>query len=114
MTIDSRREATSSSRRASAMTRRAAREAQEAHDFYQHAARTRREAAKLTQQPYLWVGDYNPATLEDRARSWQRVGDTYLRSSFRSTAQAAFYRDLAARYRAIAARAALRAAEIGA
>ncbi len=103
---DSRREATSASRKAGNFTRRAEREARQAEEFYQTAAKAWREARWLTRRPDMWdtALRYTPAEVETRARCWERIGNTYLRASFHTTGLAAFYRDLAARYRANAAR----------
>lgn len=99
-------QATSYSRTASAATRRAEREAHQAQHFYDQAARQLRLAASLTQQPRRWMpeADYTPARFETDARSWARLADSFLRSSFRATESAAFYRDLAGRYREMHAR----------
>jgi hypothetical protein len=97
------REATSHSRRAGNFTRRAERDAQRAADAYRAAESQRSQAARLTARPDMW--DYaDPADAEANARAWVRIGDTFLRASAHDDRQAAFYRDLAARYRAMAAR----------
>jgi|SRR3974390_2499398 len=89
---------------AAAATRRAEREARNADESYRHAARKRREAARLTRNPASWMPEYGhiPAEHEREAATFVRIGDLYLHSSFRETGQAARYRELAARYRAMA------------
>jgi hypothetical protein len=91
---------------AAAATRRAERDAREAEKFYRTAAGMRRRAARLTQDPQLWHPEslHTPAQYEAQAASWTKTADVYLRSSWRATASAEFYRGLAARYRAMAAR----------
>ena len=99
---DFAKEARSYSSTAAAETRRAERDAMAAAQYYTRAANSRHQAADLTSRPHLWDPEfeYTPRHLEATAASWAKLADCYLRSSFRSTASAAFYRDLAARYRA--------------
>jgi hypothetical protein len=93
--------------------RRARRDARRAGDFYKSAASRARHAKWLTARPDLWEADgetgFTPAAWEADAASWERLGDTYLRSSFWNTKQARFYRELMATYAGMAARAAARA-----
>jgi hypothetical protein len=105
-------QARSYSRTASAATRRAERDAHRAQAYYTEAAHWARLAAMLTQQPQRWLPEigYTPASQDDTAREYIRLGDTFLRRSFSATDSAAFYRDLAARYREMAAKRAARMA----
>jgi hypothetical protein len=97
-------QARSYSSTASAATRRADREAERAAGFYRTAATVRGQARWLASRPDRWTADYTPAELDAQARSWTRLGDTFLRTSFGATASAEFYRDLAASYRGMQAR----------
>lgn len=100
-------QATSYSRHASAATRRAEREAHMAQDCYLHAAQRAILAARLTQHgPAHWypAAGYTPAALEAEVRTLERLGDSYLRSSFSATDDAAHYRQLAASHRDMHAR----------
>ncbi len=105
-------QARSYSRTASAATRRAERAAHQAQGWYTEAAHQRRLAASLTRAPWRWLPEigYTPAAHEDQARTWERLGDTYLRMSFSATSSAAHYRELAASYRTMAAERAARLA----
>jgi hypothetical protein len=99
-------QARSYSRTASAATRKAESEAHKAQGWYLAAAQQRRLAALLTSRgPGNWYPEagYTPAALEDEVRAFERLGDSYLRSSFSATGSAAHYRDLAASYRDMAA-----------
>lgn len=107
---DHKAEARKYSATAAAATRRAEREAHQAQDSYETAERVARQAAWLTGRSDLWDLDWTPAELESRVRSWVKMGDVYLRSSFHATSQADFYKDLAARYREMAERHALQVA----
>lgn len=101
--LDHAASARSHSSTASAATRRAERNALEADEYYRLAARSLGRAVWLTARPDLWSIQYSytPAHLESDARNWEKLGDLYLRSSFRATDSAEFYRDLAAKYRAM-------------
>lgn len=101
---DHKATARSYSATASAATRRAEADAIRAEDAYLTSRRWQRQADQLTRAPALWGKDYNPAHLEDIARTWVRIGDMYLRSSFRETASAAHNRELAGKYRDMARR----------
>ncbi len=107
---DHARQATSCSRVASAATRRAARSARQAQTAYIAAGQRGRMAARLTQDPARWLpqAGYTPAALEAEARCWLSMADSYLRQSFSATAAAGYYRELAARYRELATRRAVR------
>lgn len=91
---------------AAAATRRARRDAKLAEDAYRAAADRRQLAAWLTVRPGFWdlALSTTPADADAAAATWTRIGDTYLQGSFASTDNARFYRDLAARYRVLAAR----------
>jgi hypothetical protein len=91
-------QARSNRSRAGAFTRRAAKDAEKAAGWYKMSASKMDEVAWLTARPGLWGQHWTPATVEDTARSYGRIADTFLRSSFHSTELAAFYRGLAARY----------------
>ena len=106
MTATARQEATRCSRRAGVFTRRAERDARQAEEFYQEAAKQWRHARWLTRRPSLWDAElrYTPADIEANARCWERLGHTYLRSSFHDTWMAESYKATAAGYRATAAR----------
>jgi len=95
--------ARSHSARAAAYTRRAESYARMSADFYQTSRRWAAQAATLTQNRGLWFKDYTPALLEENATTWKRIADTYLRMSFAETASAAYYRQMAANARALAA-----------
>jgi hypothetical protein len=86
-------------------------EAGRAAEFYAAAASQRRFAAWLTRRPDLWDDDMAPAGIEAAAVSYERIGDTFLDSSFRYVAQARDHSALARKYDQIAAR---RAASIAA
>jgi hypothetical protein len=101
---DHGKQATSYSRTASAATRRAKRDAHQAAECYATAGEARSYGSWVTQHPDLWGLGCAPAVLDARARSWTRTGDTYLRASWNATVSAEFYRELAGRYRALAAR----------
>ncbi len=98
MPTDFAHEARSHRSTAAGYTRRARRDAEQAASWYELAADMLASAAWLTGRPQLWRGRHTPAGLEDIARSYTQLADTYLRSSFNSTGHAAFYRELAAEY----------------
>jgi hypothetical protein len=102
------REARSHASRAAGCTRRAEADARRAESAYKTAASMRSHAAWITtrQGQCAELGLGTPAQAEEAVRSWERLGDTFLRSSFHNTSQASFYRELAGRYRGMAARAA--------
>jgi hypothetical protein len=83
--------------RASAAAKRAA-------SYYKTAGTVAKHAAWLTGRAELWEPDYTPAGLDADFRAWVRLGDLYIRTSFRETESARFYAKLAARYDAMAAR----------
>jgi len=109
-TDDDRQQARNYSATASADTRRAEREAREAHQWYRLAASMRASARALTQRPQDWRTEAEhgytrtPADDEDRARTYERIANTYLRSSGHHTRMAAHHRDMAASCRERAAR----------
>jgi hypothetical protein len=78
--------------------RRARRDAQQAAETYAAAASVARSAAWLTGRPDLWEDNWTPARLEANVATWERLGDTYLRMSWRATESARFYRRLARTY----------------
>lgn len=86
---------------------RARTEANRAAGWYKIAGQQRRQAAWLTRRPDLWTEDYTPAGLEATARSYERLGDSFLHAHFRAAEQARFHRGLARDYRAMAGRARL-------
>jgi hypothetical protein len=97
--------ARSYSRTAGNATRRAEREARSAAECYATAAECARYAAWSARRSDMWGDGFaSPAELEDRVRSWTRMGDSYLRASWNATESAGFYRELAARYREMDAR----------
>ena len=99
-----RQQANSYTRQAGAHTIKAKQVAEHAATWYQVAADSHRRATALARRPWAWDdADYNPATLDQDARTWTRTADIMLRSSFRHTQHAAFYRGLAADYRRMAA-----------
>ena len=79
-------------------SRRARRDAEQADRFYGLARETSRNAAWCARRPDLWEHNWTPADIEAHARSWERLGDTYLRSSWHATESARFYRRLARTY----------------
>jgi hypothetical protein len=104
-------QARSYSATASADTMRGRRDARQAAGCWLAAARSLDQARRLAGRPDLWDlgAEFTPAEHEARALSWDKMARIYLRSSWRADGQAAFHRDLAARYRAMAGRAAGRA-----
>lgn len=104
MITDHTATARSYSRTASSATRRAEREARLASQMYVAAGQKAQHARWLTGRPELERDDMTAARYETDARSFARMGDTYLQGSFRATDSATFYRDLAASYREMAAR----------
>jgi hypothetical protein len=109
-------EARSASATASNATRRAKRDAGLAAQQYARAAEAARLARQLTAHPELGreTGFFTPAHQEGHAATLTRLGDVYLRSSWRETGQAEFYRDLAGRYRALRDRRDARLVELAA
>lgn len=95
--------ARSHSARAAAYTRRAKRYAEQAASFYQTSLDWARQARTLTETPGMWSGEYTPAAMEESARVWAGIGDTFLRMSFGETDHAAHYRAMAALARQLAA-----------
>ena len=95
--------ARSYSARAAAYTRRAEKFARQAASFYQTSRNWARQAAQLTETPVMWSKDYTPAALEESARIWAGIADTFLRMSFGETDSAAHYREMAALARQLAA-----------
>ena len=86
---------------------RARTEARRSADWYKIAGQQRRQAAWLTARPDMWTEDYTPAGVEAAARSYERLGDSFLRAHFHATDLARFHRGLARDYRAMAGRARL-------
>jgi hypothetical protein len=109
---DHARQARSYSASASAATRDAEREASKAAECYGTASLAADYARQVTSRYDVRWGDgfASPADLEERVRSWTRMGDSYLRMSTSATESAEHYRELAARYRELAARRAERMA----
>jgi hypothetical protein len=99
---------------AAAATRRAKRDAEVAAQCYALAGEARRTERWLTQAPELWRPDihYTPADYERRQASHVRLAGVFLRSSFRESGSAQFYRELAGRYRAMEAKRTARLAEV--
>jgi hypothetical protein len=83
--------------------RHARADARRAAEQYAHAAEQRRHAAWLTKRPDLWDDDadraraFDPAGIERYADTCDRLGDLFLRSSFRSTERSLHCRQIAAR-----------------
>jgi hypothetical protein len=102
-TLDAAAEARRASATAGGYTRRAERDARLAASLYASAAGMREHARWLTARPRAWDVAGTPAMAEATAASRSRLADAMLRSSFHATQSAAFYRDLGARYRAMAA-----------
>ena len=94
--------ARSHSARAGAYTRRAKRFAERAASFYQTSHGWSKQARTLTQTPGMWSKDYTPAALEESARTWASIADTFLRMSFGETTSATHYREMAALARQLA------------
>lgn len=112
MFTDHAAQARSYSATAAAATRRAARQARMAEQMYSAEQNKLRHARWLTSRPGLWDGaSFTPARYEADALSFRRMGDMYVKSSFRATDSATFYREMAAKYRDMAARQAARLAE---
>jgi hypothetical protein len=111
MYIDHRAEASRHHNEASKNYRQGKRDAERAARYYGQAAEHRTMARWLTGRPELWEGEFTPAGSEAAARTWTRLGDLYLRSSFSSTERGRFYRGLQRRSEALAARAEARLAE---
>lgn len=76
-------------REAAKYYRRARADAQRAGTYYAFAADRRGHAAWLTQCPDLWDlspdGGTTPSAYEDAARSYDQLGDLFLRASFSYT-----------------------------
>lgn len=88
-----KQQAATSSRRAGNCTRRAEKYAREAAEFYTTARRWARMARRPMISQFAIDYDRNAAT-------WTRIGDTFLRMSFRETERAAEELARAARLRA--------------
>jgi hypothetical protein len=102
--------------KAAACTRRGVRDAREAAQAYEVAARELARAAWLTQRSELWRQSQfamTPALYERSAALWTAIADRALQASFRADTDAAFYRDLGRHYAELAARKAARLAALG-
>jgi hypothetical protein len=111
MYIDHRAEARQHHNAASAAYRQGKRDAERAARYYGQAREHRRMADWLTGRPDIWDGDLNPARSDEAARTWTRLGDLYLRTSFAATERGRFYRGLQRRAEALAVKAEARLAE---
>jgi hypothetical protein len=84
--------------------RRARRDANTAASYYAQARGARQQAAWLTRRADLWTADEYPARWDEYARELARVGDSFLRASFRETARSLHCRTLAGQFDRLAAR----------
>jgi hypothetical protein len=78
--------------------RRARRDANTAASYYAQARGARRHAAWLTRRADMWTADEYPARWDEYARTLTHVGDSFLRSSFRSTERSLHCRKLAGQF----------------
>jgi hypothetical protein len=111
---DHARMARSYAAQAGGYKRRGEREALAAAESYASARNVREAARWLTGHPDMWRNGFTPAEREASARAHERIGDTYLRMSFRADVMVAHSLDMAARYRVLRDRRAARLAELDA
>jgi hypothetical protein len=102
MYIDHRGEARRHRNEVDKQYRHARNDARRAERYYHQAGEHMKMARWLTGRPELWDGGLNPARSEEAARTWTRLGDLYLQTSFSATERARFYAGLQRRAEALA------------